>query len=438
MARLVQAILLCVVVLLVLGALRFAPVGQGWNPKAGTQATADAPASTTVPQPMRVSHIVAAGETLARFDGQHLAYDHRDPMGSVVAHTATEAATTQEFRLLPYGQPLLASTTPDFTGKRLDASTAWYDFSARVYAPALGRFLQTDPVLQNEQSLYGYAQANPLRYTDPDGRLSTEWKWRLIHMGVNSAAALASGLVRNDNVDDLGIHVGTSMAASLAMFEIRRLAGREGHRVPFLRPLHDVAASVNQNAISGEAPLATLRLQLAPPFALNLQQQDAPGLTVNMGQVIDLGMVTTQPGNHYDVLHSLLLGTHVFQRSQPADLGTAIPAAGYTEPNGGALVYMRNLPPEWYPSTQVLRHEYIHSLQPGEVTSLLGGLLGRHRNILQPKAAGMQWDFFPMASELLTFGANYGLYAWASDQPSLQAFQTVGNWEEREAYDLTR
>ncbi|HEY6252020.1 MAG TPA: RHS repeat-associated core domain-containing protein [Candidatus Angelobacter sp.] len=68
-----------------------------------------------------------------------------------------------------------------FTGKELDAETGLYNFGARHYSPALGRFMSPDlsevplPLpyadLRDPQSLnlYSYAGNNPLRFTDPDG-----------------------------------------------------------------------------------------------------------------------------------------------------------------------------------------------------------------------------------------------------------------------------
>jgi len=61
-----------------------------------------------------------------------------------------------------------------FTGQREEASLGFYDYGARQYDPALGRFLQADTLVPNPgnpQSLnrYAYTLNNPLRYTDPSG-----------------------------------------------------------------------------------------------------------------------------------------------------------------------------------------------------------------------------------------------------------------------------
>jgi RHS repeat-associated protein len=74
-----------------------------------------------------------------------------DPFGVIVARTGVA---------VPIG----------FAGRRFDEAFGMYDFRAREYAPALGRFLQRDGLgLAIAANLYQYALDNPLRYIDPFG-----------------------------------------------------------------------------------------------------------------------------------------------------------------------------------------------------------------------------------------------------------------------------
>lgn len=66
-----------------------------------------------------------------------------------------------------------------YTGQELDSSTGFYDYGARQYEPALGRFTSPDTIVpdaRDPQSLnrYSYAQNNPLRYIDPSGHFGEE------------------------------------------------------------------------------------------------------------------------------------------------------------------------------------------------------------------------------------------------------------------------
>ncbi len=124
-----------------------------------------------------------------------LTYLHGDHLGS--ASLATDASGTKitdsGTRYSPYGmtRPGLAGTglptDRRFTGQREEPSLGFYDYGARPYAPALGRFLQADTIVPNPadpQSLnrYSYVNNNPLRYTDPSGHWF-ETLWDIANIG---------------------------------------------------------------------------------------------------------------------------------------------------------------------------------------------------------------------------------------------------------------
>ncbi len=61
-----------------------------------------------------------------------------------------------------------------YTGQRWEAGIGLYDYNARYYDPALGRFVQADtlvPSMAHSQDLnrYSYVRGNPLKYNDPSG-----------------------------------------------------------------------------------------------------------------------------------------------------------------------------------------------------------------------------------------------------------------------------
>jgi len=65
-------------------------------------------------------------------------------------------------------------TSYRFTGQRWDGVIRLYDYNARYYDLAIGRFIQPDPIVPepgNPQGLnrYSYVNNNPVRYVDPTG-----------------------------------------------------------------------------------------------------------------------------------------------------------------------------------------------------------------------------------------------------------------------------
>jgi len=107
-------------------------------------------------------------------------YYHNDLLGSPVVATDASGVVVWRESYRPYGERLTnapASSTNDvwFTGRRQDVDTGLVYMGARYYDPTIGRFISTDPkgfdgANVHSFNRYAYANNNPSKYVDPDGR----------------------------------------------------------------------------------------------------------------------------------------------------------------------------------------------------------------------------------------------------------------------------
>ena len=132
---------------------------------------------------VRWKYYTIAGKRVAMRQGtgalQYLVTDH---LGSLRATTIGPASLYGRRDYWPFGE-LLTSTNltgiaPGFNGMQLD-SAEQYDYHARKYIPALGRFLEADSVIPNEFSSasfnrYSYVRNNPVGYIDPSGHRESD------------------------------------------------------------------------------------------------------------------------------------------------------------------------------------------------------------------------------------------------------------------------
>lgn len=104
-------------------------------------------------------------------------YIHTDAQGTPIAVTDASKALVESSEYEPYGQLVNGALRdgPGFTGHVQDAATGLTYMQQRYYDPQLGLFLSTDPVTARSNPVgmfnrYRYANNNPYRFTDPDGR----------------------------------------------------------------------------------------------------------------------------------------------------------------------------------------------------------------------------------------------------------------------------
>lgn len=105
-------------------------------------------------------------------------YIHTDALGSPVAITDASGNVIERTVYEPYGavvnRPL--KDGPGYTGHVTDSGTGLIYMQQRYFDPSTGVFLSVDPVAADTVTggnfaRYLYANGNPYKYADPDGRI---------------------------------------------------------------------------------------------------------------------------------------------------------------------------------------------------------------------------------------------------------------------------
>lgn len=113
-------------------------------------------------------------------------YYHRDALGSVTEVTDSSGEIVERYEYDVYGAFVIFDENEDviaesaignpylFTGREYDPESGNYYYRARIYSPALGRFLSQDPLGfdAGDYNLYRYVFNNPVNAIDPTGELA--------------------------------------------------------------------------------------------------------------------------------------------------------------------------------------------------------------------------------------------------------------------------
>ncbi|MCT4541836.1 RHS repeat-associated core domain-containing protein [Pseudomonas aeruginosa] len=127
-------------------------------------------------------------------EGATVNYYHVDSLGSVVGKTDEGGDILARRRYEPYGRDLDGNLDgPSFTGHVGDSETDLMYMQQRYYDPAIAMFLSVDPLTAFESPVrnfnqYRYAESNPYKYVDPDGRFAQLVWGAVAGAGVDIAA----------------------------------------------------------------------------------------------------------------------------------------------------------------------------------------------------------------------------------------------------------
>jgi len=131
------------------------------------------------------SYYYAGGARVAVRTGSSLNWILTDHLGSTSVVTDANGTLHSKQLYKPWGETRSTSgtlpTDYKYTGQR-ETVLGLYDYKARFYDPALGRFIQADSIVPGAGNpsawdRYAYTLNNPVRYTDPSGHDVGLWDW---------------------------------------------------------------------------------------------------------------------------------------------------------------------------------------------------------------------------------------------------------------------
>ena len=152
-------------------------------------------------------------------------YVYTDPQGTPLAEADASGNITATFDYTPYGTTALGTPPngPGYTGHVNDPETNLIYMQHRYYDPATGHFISVDPVSPTEADIftfnrYDYADDNPARYIDPDGRTCTEAN-KTYTCQIDTVVTQVNGknVTRNATAEDHKTYAGLETALTKAV-----------------------------------------------------------------------------------------------------------------------------------------------------------------------------------------------------------------------------
>lgn len=140
---------------------------------------------------------VYLGKTLVAEVGGSTLYQHTDMLGSVVSESDASGNIISRSHYEPFGKRIGGDKEGiGYTGHLQDKDLGLTYMQARYYDPLIGRFYSNDPIgFRDVHSFnrYAYANNNPYKYIDPDGKWAIPLIFGLEELG--KAALVTAGVI---------------------------------------------------------------------------------------------------------------------------------------------------------------------------------------------------------------------------------------------------
>ena len=171
-----------------------------------------------------------------------------------------------------------------YNGKELDTRKGlnWYDYGARHYDPAVGRFITSDPLSEKDYftSSYVYCGSNPINRIDKDGKIwETVWDAASLSLGINSFwKNISEGSYGAAAIDGAGVVI-DAVAAAIPF--IPGGAGAVINSVRATDKISDATKSTNRAGKAIEKSNNNIKIDIAPENKIDrslLNPPSKPGL----------------------------------------------------------------------------------------------------------------------------------------------------------------
>jgi RHS repeat-associated protein len=183
-------------------------------------------------------------------------YQHTDALGSPIAMSNEAGTVIERTNYDPYGGPIGKVVDGiGYTGHVMDPLTGLTNMQQRYYDQGVGRFLSVDPVSASSINggnfnRYWYANNNPYRFKDPDGRLCKT---------VNGNADCKFDEFKNRKGDSItreeALSEGSKLARLLGVDRGSRILRAEAEMTAKYSAAQSLAAAGGQVTIKGDAAL---------------------------------------------------------------------------------------------------------------------------------------------------------------------------------------
>jgi RHS repeat-associated protein len=188
-------------------------------------------------------------------------YFHNDHLGSIVAISDETGAVVERMAFDAWGKRRFVNGTPDvldsIVGFNTDRGYTEHEhldemgvihMNGRIYDPLIGRFMSSDPFIDNVGDLqnynrYAYVRNNPLRLTDPSGY---GWWSSIRNVVVRVVAAVADAYGCGGYCSAaVGAYQGAKNGGGLTGAVVGGITGYVGYQVSINYPLINAGGSIN-------------------------------------------------------------------------------------------------------------------------------------------------------------------------------------------------